>query len=191
MNYRRLVILHGYTASPDSHWFEWLREECSADGTEVRIPALPESDSPSPRRWFDTARSAIGALDPGTAVVGHSLGCITALHAIDEIGARQPGWRLGALVLVSGFAEPVPGLPELDAFVETVPDLGALAGRIASRTVIRSDDDRVVPPPLTSRLAASLDATEVVVAGAGHFLAREGSTELPEAARALRGRLLR
>ena len=53
-------------------------------------------------------------------------------------------------------------------------------------TVIHSDDDRLVPPAKSEELAAAIGARTVVVPGAGHFLASDGVTALPEVVDALR-----
>ncbi|MFD5654664.1 RBBP9/YdeN family alpha/beta hydrolase [Streptomyces sp. NPDC127039] len=175
----RVVVLHGYMASPSSHWFEWLRGELAPVGIEVEIPALPDSADPEPGAWVSAAAEAIGAPDDRTAVIGHSLGCVTALHALDRIDGP---WKLGALVTVAGFVSPAPALPELDHFTSDILRVARLAGHIRRRAVVRSDNDTFVTPSLTTELGRLLHAEEVVVPGAGHFRAAEGITSLPEVA---------
>ncbi|MDH6292008.1 hypothetical protein M2275_006947 [Rhodococcus opacus] len=58
--------------------------------------------------------------------------------------------------------------------------MSSIPGRIGRLTVIRSDDDPYVPTGHTDRLAHQLMATPQVVTGAGHFLATDGVTALPE-----------
>ncbi len=126
--------------------------------------------------------AAIGVPDETLSVVAHSLGAITVLHALD----RLPGdWSIRGLVAVSGFAEPLPALPELDPFTASPPDARRLARRILHRTAIVSDDDTVVPPSATTALARLLDARLVTVPGGGHFLADDGFTALEPALRAV------
>jgi uncharacterized protein len=172
----RVVVLHGYQASPDAHWFAWLADDLRPDGVDVAIPALPEPQAPDPAAWLGAARAAIGVPDERTVVVGHSLGCVTALHAL----SATPGdWRLGGLVFASGFVAPPSAVPEVAAFTATAPDHDRLVAATAARHVVGSDDDAVVEPALTRALAERLAATFDLVPGGGHLLGREGFTTLP------------
>ena len=184
MSVKRVVVLHGYMASPSSHWFGWLREELAAEGVEVEIPELPDSAAPRAEAWTTTVAKVLGQPDGRTAVVAHSLGAVAALHALARLEAD---WELGALVAVSGFVSPTPVFPELDAFVSTVPRVTRLARSIRRRAVVRSDNDSLIPPPLTTELGRMLSAQEIVVPGAGHFTTDDGVTTLPEVAALLRG----
>lgn len=178
----RVIIFHGYSATPADHWFTWLADELAPAGIQVQVPALPDSATPDVETWIATASEAIGAPDQHTAIVTHSLGGVTALHALDTIDGD---WTLGTLASVSGFVEPLPVLPELDPFTARVPDLSRTASRTTSRVVLLSDNDTIVPPHLSQNLARLLDAETITVPGAGHFLADEGITRLPELSRFL------
>ncbi|TPX04789.1 serine hydrolase family protein, partial [Schumannella luteola] len=179
MSLHRVVVLHGYTAHPGKHWFGWLRDELAPRGVAVEVPALPDTDDPRADAWTDAAVAAIGRVDAGTAVVGHSLGTITAIRAVGRAFADQPDARLGSLALVASFVDPVPIYPELDPFTVGLPALDALAARIDRRLVVRSDDDPEVPIALTAPVAGGLDAELTVVPGAGHFCESDGVTALP------------
>ena len=174
------MIIHGFTADPSANWFPWLSETFSAAGVEVRVPAMPNTMAPELGPWVDTASAAIGEVDDDLVIVGHSLGCITALHAL----ARAEGaWKLGGLVMVAGFDAPQTTLPELDEFTADVPDLAAIASRTRYRRVIASDDDGIVPPSASAELATHLLAPLETVRGAGHFLDRDGHLAVPSVKR--------
>lgn len=177
MTYDRAVILHGYTATPASHWFPWLADHLRDDGIETAVPALPETEAPVPAAWHTAAVEAIGEPDEGLLVVAHSLGCITALRALATHGT---GWRLGGLVLVSPFESPVEPLPELDPFTAEPVDLSSVIEATDLRTVICSDNDTRVPTSLSWAVASRLQADLQTVRGAGHFRGDDGFTELPE-----------
>ncbi|KKI16791.1 hypothetical protein XM48_14060 [Leucobacter sp. Ag1] len=179
-------MLHGYTATPDDHWFPWLAERLEAAGFEVSVPELPESVRPDAAAWHAAADAAIGEIRDGDAVIGHSLGSLVALRVLAERARRAgtgvaPAARLGSLVLVSGFAGPIAPVPELDAFAEAGVDLSAVPGFVRSIAAVRSDDDTIVPPADTDSLAAALGVPVEVVPGGGHFLGRDGWTKLPAA----------
>lgn len=177
MSIERAVIIHGYAANPASHWFEWTAAQLRPHGVRTTTPALPESSDPVDADWQSAVRDALGAPDERTAIVAHSLGCLTALRVLRD----TPGdWRLGSLVLVAGFLDPLPGFDALDTFIGDGADVSALAGRVDRITVIRSDDDEIVPAALTDRLAAALGTEAIVVPGKGHFIESLGVRELPQ-----------
>lgn len=175
---RRAVIFHGYGATPEDHWFGWLARRLREAGVPSRVPALPDPGCPDPDRWAAAAAQAIGTPGPGSIVVAHSLGCLTVLRHLASLAGP---WRLDALVLVAGFADRLPALPELDGFVGGGVDVVGLPERIGSLTVIRSDADVYVPTGHTDRLARVLGTSARIVPGAGHFLAGDGITALPQA----------
>lgn len=183
----RATILHGFTASPEDHWFPWLAERLEAAGFEVRVPALPDAQDPDADAWQAAASDAIGEIRDGDAVIGHSLGALAAVRVLAERarraegGAVDPADRLGSLVLVSGFAGPVEPIPELDRFAAAAVDLAGVPAVVRSIAVLRSDDDAIVPAADTEALAAALGVPVEVVPGGGHFLGREGWTKLPAA----------
>lgn len=181
MTLRRVLVFHGYLASPSDHWFPWLRDELSSE-VEVEVVELPDSSEPDAERWISTVAGAIGTPTSELAIVAHSLGAVTALHALDRLAGD---WSLGGFVAVAGFVDPLPALPQLDGFTAETPDTARTAARTLHRGVVVSDDDSIVPPALTHRLAARLEAEEVTVSGGGHFLADEGVTTLPAVLRLL------
>ncbi|MFE7465928.1 RBBP9/YdeN family alpha/beta hydrolase [Streptomyces sp. NPDC057499] len=177
---RRAAIIHGYGATPDDHWFGWLAGQLEAEGIPTAVPALPDTQAPDPDRWRHAAGAVVGTPDAGSVVVAHSLGCLTVLRHLRSLTGP---WHLGTLVLVAGFVDRLPVLPELDAYIDGAPDVTELGKHVDRLTVIRSDDDPLVPAGHTDRLAGLLGTSAQVVPGAGHFLASDGVTSL-DAARA-------
>ncbi|MFE6621701.1 RBBP9/YdeN family alpha/beta hydrolase [Streptomyces sp. NPDC057740] len=179
---RRASIIHGYGATPEDHWFGWLAGQLRADGVPATIPALPSPQAPDPARWADAVRADLGTPDEHSIVVAHSLGCLTVLRHLRSL----PGpWRLGTLVLVSGFVDQLPALPDLNAYIGDGCDVTGLRSHIDRLTIIRSDADPYVPPGHTDRLADLLGIPAQVIPGAGHFLASDGVTSLREVREAI------
>jgi predicted alpha/beta hydrolase family esterase len=173
---QRVIIVHGYEAAPDAHWFPWLQDALQADGASVTAVPLPAPDAPDRAAWEKAVGAALGVPDAKTAVVAHSLGAITALRVLASL--PEP-WELGCLVLVAGFVKQLDALPELDRYLATDVDVERLAKSIGKRTIIRSDTDPFVPPAASDDLAKRLDAQLQIHPEAGHFMAEDGVTEFP------------
>ncbi|GGM14804.1 RBBP9/YdeN family alpha/beta hydrolase [Nakamurella endophytica] len=176
---RRAVVVHGYQAAPDRHWFPWLARELGAQGIAVTVVALPDSDHPDVRSWSEAVAAAVGRVDAGTWLIGHSLGCVTVLR---HLGGLAGPWSAAGVVLVAGFAEPLASVPELASFLAEplAPDAcRRIADRVPVRRMIRSDADVFVPADASDRLAAAIGAPVTVVPGAGHFMGSDGVTEFP------------
>lgn len=173
---RRVVVVHGYDAAPDSHWFPWLRESLEADGVRTELAELPEPSFPEAGAWLEAVGEAVGTPDEHTHLVAHSLGCVTVLRHLARL--PQP-WTLGGIVLVAGFTGPLESTPLLDGFLAEDVDLSAVRANARRRLVLRSDDDPTVPAAATEELAARLGAELRVVPGAGHFTGSDGVSRLP------------
>ncbi len=171
-------IFHGYAAEPNDHWFGWLAQQLDTVNIRAVVPALPDSLSPDAPLWQDTVRTAVGEPSEDTVMIAHSLGCLAVLR---HLASLTGAWRIGSLVLVAGFLDPLPVLPELDSFIGSGCDVTGLREHIDRVIVIRSDNDALVPPAHTDRLAGLLGVETVVVPGAGHFLAADGHSTLPAA----------
>ena len=173
---KRLVIVHGFMAAPEHHWFPWLQQQAEQSGLNVTVPKLPDSQAPQPEAWLDALTESIGEPDENCWLVGHSLGCITLLSYLTQ---RFPEAVAGGLLLVSGFSEPIPGLEMLDRFTREPVNAGSVIARISQRVVIGSLNDEIVPPEYSLRLSQQLSAPFYALPDHGHFLARDGVTELP------------
>lgn len=183
----RIVIVHGYQAHPAAHWFPWLAQQAADRGGRVDVVALPDADHPTRAGWDAAVADAIGEPDAGTWVIGHSLGSITALR---WAAALPAGSHVGGVLLVAGFGERLHTIPELDEYLAhrfTAEDAARVRDVAGAVRAIHSDDDAIVPPPYSERLAALLGVEPLVVAGGGHFLDRKGWLEHPEVLAALHG----
>lgn len=176
-----VYIIHGYGATTENHWFPWLHAQLRAQGIRAVLVPLPESESPDFDRWQQTLAQYVGRPSENSIFVAHSLGTISLLH---YLSATNPP-RIGGLVLVSAFGAPIPTLHEINGF-----DLDAYIARCRiDFAVIRrmtrhielftADNDTIVPPDNTRRLADALGGRLHVIPNGGHFLDREGFTELP------------
>ncbi|ABR73663.1 serine hydrolase family protein [Actinobacillus succinogenes] len=170
---KRVFITHGYTANSQKHWFPWLKVRLENEGFSVTVFDMPDADKPNPTAWLTHHRTHIPQLYPQDIFIGHSLGCIATLHFLAQ--QAQP---VSGLILVAGFDQSLPNLPELNAFAAQKPDYNALIRHIPQRTVIASLDDDIVNPAFSEQLAVNLQAKYVTMQGYKHFTDRQGVTQL-------------
>ena len=194
----RVILVHGFGAGPDDHWFPWL----ARTARHVEVPQLPHPETPEASTWASTIAERIGTSPDGLAglaIVTHSLGGLTALRAIERVIAcgspvNGDGQHLAAFIAVAPFAQQLPptGEAELDHFLVTGlngfldgASPGELRPLLGPTTVIHSDNDPLVPQAASRRFATAISADVVTVPGAGHFLASDGVTSLPQVVAAL------
>lgn len=175
---QKVFIIHGFMARPDSHWFSWLKQQAEQAGAEVRVLQMPDSSAPNDMAWRSTMKDEVRYADDNTFFVGHSLGCVTVLRFIESLGKSS---RVGGVVMVSGFSEPVETLPELDGFTQEPLDAELLKERIRQRAVLLSLNDYIVAPSHSLKLSQMLDAELHGIPHGGHFLDRDGFERLDKA----------
>ncbi|MEX9784451.1 RBBP9/YdeN family alpha/beta hydrolase [Providencia manganoxydans] len=171
---KKVIIIHGYTASPEKNWFPWLKAQLEQQGVVVKVPAMPDPLSPNPQRWQQHLLDAQIELDKDTVVIGHSLGCVTLLR---YLASQQQ--QVGGYLLVSGFTEEQATLPELKAHTDISLDYANLKSLSDKRISIISSNDSIVSPQSSRTLATLLETEVITVENAGHFLDREGFSEFP------------
>jgi len=194
---KRVFIIHGWEADPESNWFPWLKKELEKNGFKAIVPAMPNSAQPKCEEWVDCLKKVIGKVDEETILVGHSLGAITILN---YLACLKKGDKVGGVILVSGSDEN-PGFPELDSFFEikidyekTINTVGNIPTPAQSARdhhypesgisstgfmVIHSDNDSVVPLELGQKMAKALKAEFIVIPGGEHLNAGDGFFEFP------------
>lgn len=173
---KQVYIVHGYGASPDSHWFPWLKQRLQAQGVKVSVLEMPNSAYPQPDQWQQTLQQQVIHADRNTWFVTHSLGSIAVLRYLAD---REELSTIGGIVLVSGFNEHLSNIPELDPFLRPDLDYAKIIKVIHKRMVIAAKNDVVVAAPFSQRLAQRLDAQLVLLPQGGHFLKDDGYSEFP------------
>lgn len=173
---KQVYIIHGYTASPTSHWLPWLKEQFSDDETQVSILQLPNSSNPKKEEWLETLATEIKSIDIETYFVAHSLGCITLLSYLDQLNTLP---NFGGFILVSGFSEFIPTIPSLASFTEESINYKKINSATKSRVVVAAKDDSIVPFQFSQSLSNQLDASFSSLEKGGHFLEDDGFTTFP------------
>lgn len=169
----QVYIVHGYTANADKNWFPWLDQELKKCGVNCERLNMPNSDNPSLEGWLNHLAEEVELSDQ-TIFVGHSLGCISILNFLAK---QQKQIKIKGAVFVSGFYQPVETIPELSVFTNYYTTLPSL--RSFPSYVVSALDDNIVHHKYSDELAVHLKADYIRLSQGGHFLDKEGITELP------------
>lgn len=171
-----VYVVHGYTSASSAEWFPWLKNKLTEIDISTTIFDMPNPNDPKVNEWDAYLDKNITECSESTILVGHSLGCITLLRYLEK---QSDDRKIGGIILVSGFLEPITTLPILDPFIKQNLNTPKLIKMIEKRLVISSLDDSIVPYQLSCELAKQIDAKLITVENGGHFIGQEGFTEFP------------
>jgi len=172
---KRVFIIHGWEADPESNWFPWLKKELEKKGFAAVVPAMPNSAHPDCAEWVAYLKKIVGRVDKDTFFIGHSLGAITILNYLNDLAA---GEKVGKAILISG-SNKNPGFPKLASFFSVPMDIAKIRQTSDSFTVIHSDDDPVVPIEMGKEMSDALQAEFITVHEGGHLNTGNGFFEFP------------
>lgn len=199
---KRVIIVHGWTGSPNRDWLPWLAAELARDGAQVIAPRMPHPLFPTIESWVRTLEQRVGTLTPDTYFVGHSVGCQAIIRYLDRRAGTHPDERSGGAVFVAGWlaiktqAEaPKANTPRRRMLAfwlsvirrfarrwETQPiDFERASNALPRSTLLLSDTDFFVPLDRTKRdFERLLGSRTVVFHHAGHFTRFDGYRTFPE-----------
>lgn len=172
---KRVFIVHGWEASPESNWFPWLKTELEKKGIAAIVPAMPNSAHPDCEEWVGYLKKIVGQVDEDIFFVGHSLGPIAIMRFLESI---PEGEKAGGIVMVSGFSESL-GIQETETFFAKPLDYEKIKKSANKFEAINSDNDPYVPVDRGEMLRDRLGAKLTILHNYGHISADVGLTELP------------
>ena len=97
----QILFIQGGGEGTHDEWDDKLVDSLTrelGDDFEIRYPRMPGEDDPSYARWGPAIQQAMGALDDGATVVGHSVGGTLLIRAL---AGHAPDVGLGAIVLLA------------------------------------------------------------------------------------------
>lgn len=169
---KQIYIIHGYDASPQSHWFGWFEENMRGIA-EVEILKMPTPQTPKLTEWLEMMKQNVN-LDENSFIIAHSLGTITSLNFLSGF-ANLP--KFGGLVLVSPFDEPIKEFAILDEFCKPQIAYEKIKSAANLIKVIAAKDDYIVPCELSLKVAQNLGVAPDIFEKGGHFLGADGFSE--------------
>ncbi len=163
----RVILLHGFNASPRQNFHPWLAGELRQRGFEVLTPELPLKSGEEIRLpdVIEDLRRQVGRLHAEDIVLGHSLGGLMALQYLE--GAEMSGPPRAAILVASPWHVGNPALRHL--FIADF-DADVLMWKAREFVVVHSKDDTLVPIDHGRKWADVLRARLVETDGDGHYM---------------------
>jgi len=173
---KRVFIVHRWGESPDSDWYEWLKDELEEKGIEVAVPEMPDTNEPVIKYWVENLDESVKKSDKDTYFVGHSIGCQTIMRYLETLPEKT---KVGGAVFVA----PWFGLKNLESkdeeriakpWVTEKIDLKKVKKMIPKLITIFSDNDPHVSLKESEKFKKELGASIIVEKKKGHFRAEDG-----------------
>ena len=162
-----VLMLPGYQNSGPAHWQSlWQAAHPEYGRVEQR-----DWDNPSRPEWVDALDTAVRAVAGPVVLVGHSLGCLAALHW----AAAQRGPVAGALLVAPADVDWIEEPPSVKSF-RPIP----MTRLPFPSIVVASDDDLYADLDRVRTWASAWGSRLVCLAGAGHINADAGYGPWPE-----------
>ncbi len=164
---KNALILHGTDATPNDHWFPWLKEELEADGYKVWVPDLPQANKPNIKRYNDFLLSRKDfVFDNETVMIGHSSGAVAILGLLQEL---PDDVVIKKAILVGAFRNNDLGWNSLGELFEKPFDFEKIKHHAKQITFIHSNNDPFIPLEQAEFLAEKVDGELIILEGQGHF----------------------
>ena len=170
---KRIILVHGWSGSPDDNWLPWLASELVKLGHEVLVPRMPDTDTPVIEKWVRHLSKVVGTPDSNTYLVGHSIGCQAILRYLETV--RDP---IGGAVFVAGWFN----LEKMESeeeetiahpWIETPINLEKVKSVVPKSTLIISDNDDFGAFEENRERFKGLVTKEVILPNAEHITGLE------------------
>ncbi len=173
MTAKNALILHAWYNKPEDNWYPWLAKELAAKGYHTVLPNIPSffTDAPS---LPDAMRQieSLNIINPSTIIIGHSLSCLLAMRLAEKHQYAKmilfAGWDFDDLA------------KEHTSFWKNKINHGAIKKNVKDVYVISSNNDPYFTVFQAEEMSKRLGATFILIKGAGHFLTKDGATQIPK-----------
>lgn len=178
---KRVIIIHGWEATPESNWYQWLKDELVKRGFEVEVPCMPNTNYPQLNEWLSKIRELAKESAEDLILIGHSLGTPAILQYLASLDGNQ---KIKGAIFVAGlpaFGE----VAEIKNFYADIDIINEAKKHCHKFALIYSDNDKYVSKNDAENFADKIEARKIFEPAKGHFMKSEGVTTLPSALEAL------
>ncbi|MEI6039858.1 MAG: alpha/beta fold hydrolase [Candidatus Berkelbacteria bacterium] len=158
---KRILVLHGWNATPEESWFLRVKDIFEPKGFEVIVPSLPGDYFPKYEDWVKVVKDF--APTQNDILIGHSLGGVTILRFLEE--TEVP---VGQIILV---ATPIEAMSfgQIENFFFRDFNWSKIKSNVLKVNLIYESDDPLVPLAHGQTISEKLNAAIKVVPGGTHL----------------------
>jgi len=163
----RVILIHGFNASPEMNFHPWLAAALRDRGFDVLTPTLNLKTGEELKlpELLENMRKHIGRLDGNDILLGHSLGGLLMLQYLEA--AEMDGPPRAAVLVASPW---VVGNQTLRQLFIVDFDADVLMWKAREFVVIHSKDDTLVSVDHGRKWAAILRGRFIETNGDGHYM---------------------
>lgn len=174
------IFIDSFT-TPQSHWYNWVRDVLLGHGYQVYIPSFPSSQKITYTAWKQTFEDFAPYVSDQSLFIGHGLGCAFLLRTLH--GLSQP---VRASILVAPVTQTVGNKVYDDrhrTFLAPPYDWALIQTKTRASIVIYGTDDPIIPDDFSYTLYRdALHAELVPIRHGGHLDTSTDRVMLPELA---------
>jgi predicted alpha/beta hydrolase family esterase len=177
---KKAYIIHGWGADSSSDWIPWLKKELESKNFEVFTPDMPNTDEPEIKEWIDKINDILPSPGEQCILIGHSIGCQAIMRYLEGL---EEGF-VDRIVLVAPWIN-LKGLEDDEwdiakSWTSTPINFDKVKKSSKKIICLFSDNDKFVSIEEEKLFKEKLNAKTVIFNNKGHFIASEGTLELPE-----------
>ncbi len=158
---KKILILHGWDASPEDHWFSKAKELFEKQGWVTFIPQLPGNYFPKKDDWLKVIEDL--QVDENWVLIGHSLGGVAILKYLEI--AKKPITQ--AILIATPFEEME--FTPIQNFFENDFDWKMIKNNCPRFDIVNETDDSVVDLEDGKKFEKALSGKLHILPGYSHF----------------------
>jgi len=145
MSNKKIIFVHGYTASSEVNWYPNISKELDSLGIDHSIPDLPGDEHPHSKAWLEIIDREVNSTDKPVILVGHSLGTRAILLYLDKFNRE-----IDAVILVASMSNNIDVYNKrsnthlFKDFIEYAVDINKIKKLVGTFIVMHSKDDTVI-----------------------------------------------
>jgi len=177
---KKVVIIHGYTSSPEKEKYQIISKELHRLGIDHSIPAMPGKEYPRSKNWLKVIDEEINSSDKPVVLVGNSLGTRAILLYLDKYQQK-----VDTVILIATFNNDFKKNRKrkeqhYQDFFEYAIDIGQIKKLSNRFIVVCSKDDKSIDYRQGVEIGKELKAELIMYKDAGHFSGSEGAKKNAE-----------
>lgn len=177
---KKVIIIHGYTSSPEKEKYQIISKELDRLGIDHSIPIMPGKEYPRSKNWLKVIDQEVNNTDKPVVLVGNSLGTRAILLYLDKYQQK-----VDTVILIATFNNDFKKnrkreeqyYQDFFEYALNIDQIKELSNRFI---VVHSKDDKSIDYKQGVEMGKELKAELIIYKDAGHFSGLEGAEKNAE-----------